>query len=435
MNKDDNLFEDEIKESSDLLDIGLDDLTDDFESEAVGEETDEGVIDLTDLVEKGDAELFGEDDIFKEDITPTDEPAGFPDDLMERETEKKIGFDDMLLDADVSAPADDLGLNLGEDMPDELLPDENLTDDSGTTPSDTDITGDLFEKLLDDTELEEISDDTDESPEDTREFNLESEDFSDLESVLKEEAITDKTGTDSPAPASVQGNLFRDFDTGGPAPLKTDGIDDEQTPGPDIFGGDLEKTIASSDDDSDNEPLWGTDADINTSDAETEGISILEESSSDDEKIEYSGMDEGAPGYVHLDDIQLDGKVLDTIFPDEAPAEAVTVASAFPDLPQAESQDLLAPDIDQHETEPSVESTESEILAIDDAEPEDEIPAAPAQIMQPAISEERIEEIVTKVVGEVVERVAREVFAEVADRVISEAIEGLKKSLEAESVQ
>ncbi|MGE5842210.1 MAG: hypothetical protein ACM335_08025, partial [Deltaproteobacteria bacterium] len=46
------------------------------------------------------------------------------------------------------------------------------------------------------------------------------------------------------------------------------------------------------------------------------------------------------------------------------------------------------------------------------------------------ISEERLEEIVTKVVREVVERVARDTMASVAEKVIGQAIEALKASLE-----
>jgi hypothetical protein len=253
MNKDDNLFEDEIKESSDLLDIGLDDLTDDIQGEATGEEDDEGVIDLTDLVEKGEAELFNEDEILKDDINKL---------------------------------TDDLGLNLAGEVPDVLLP-----EDADKTSPGSDISGDLFEELLDDTELDELSEETGELTDDTKEFNLEPEDFSDLESVLKEEAVSVKTAPDSQAHVSIQGNLFKGFDTGGVVPLKADEFDDERSAGPDIFGGDLEKTIASSDDDSVNKPLWGTDAGINTSGAETGGVSILDEIPSDDEKIEYSGVD------------------------------------------------------------------------------------------------------------------------------------------------
>ncbi len=46
------------------------------------------------------------------------------------------------------------------------------------------------------------------------------------------------------------------------------------------------------------------------------------------------------------------------------------------------------------------------------------------------ISEERIEAIITKVVGDVVERVTRETMTKVAEKVINEAIEDLKQSLE-----
>jgi hypothetical protein len=50
-----------------------------------------------------------------------------------------------------------------------------------------------------------------------------------------------------------------------------------------------------------------------------------------------------------------------------------------------------------------------------------------------AISEEKIEAIVKRVVEDVVERVARETMAEVAERVIREAIDALKQSLEKDS--
>ncbi len=46
------------------------------------------------------------------------------------------------------------------------------------------------------------------------------------------------------------------------------------------------------------------------------------------------------------------------------------------------------------------------------------------------ISEERIEAIVTRVVGDVVERVTRETMTKVADKVIREAIDNLRQSLD-----
>lgn len=47
-----------------------------------------------------------------------------------------------------------------------------------------------------------------------------------------------------------------------------------------------------------------------------------------------------------------------------------------------------------------------------------------------SISEERVEAIITRVVGDVVERVARETMARVAEKVIKEAIDDLRQSLE-----
>jgi hypothetical protein len=51
----------------------------------------------------------------------------------------------------------------------------------------------------------------------------------------------------------------------------------------------------------------------------------------------------------------------------------------------------------------------------------------------PAISEEKLEAVVKKVVEDVVERVARETMSNVAERVIREAIDSLKQSLEKDS--
>ena len=48
----------------------------------------------------------------------------------------------------------------------------------------------------------------------------------------------------------------------------------------------------------------------------------------------------------------------------------------------------------------------------------------------PAISTERLEDIITEAVKDVVERVTRETMSEVAEKVVKEAIEGLKQSLE-----
>jgi hypothetical protein len=48
------------------------------------------------------------------------------------------------------------------------------------------------------------------------------------------------------------------------------------------------------------------------------------------------------------------------------------------------------------------------------------------------ISEERIEALLTKVVGDVLEKVARTVIPEVAERIIREEIDVLKRSITSE---
>ncbi len=61
----------------------------------------------------------------------------------------------------------------------------------------------------------------------------------------------------------------------------------------------------------------------------------------------------------------------------------------------------------------------------------EEEPSVKKEAEEPlGISEEKIEAIITKVVGEVVERVARETMTKVAEKVINEAIEDLKQNLE-----
>jgi hypothetical protein len=65
----------------------------------------------------------------------------------------------------------------------------------------------------------------------------------------------------------------------------------------------------------------------------------------------------------------------------------------------------------------------------DEAEDETSRPDATDEQL-PAVSQERIEAVITHAVTEVVERVVRETVAEVAERVIREAIESLKQSVD-----
>jgi len=73
----------------------------------------------------------------------------------------------------------------------------------------------------------------------------------------------------------------------------------------------------------------------------------------------------------------------------------------------------------------------AEVMAsLEDADATDESGSTAISKELPAISTERLEDIITEAVKDVVERVTRETMSEVAEKVIKEAIEGLKQSLE-----
>jgi hypothetical protein len=100
-----------------------------------------------------------------------------------------------------------------------------------------------------------------------------------------------------------------------------------------------------------------------------------------------------------------------------------------PDFDFETSEDFEEPDED------TLSEISQEDLAKVMAGLEDEVEADMSETEtiageQPAISTERLEEIITGAVREVVERVTRETMAEVAEKVIKEAIESLKQSLE-----
>ena len=118
------------------------------------------------------------------------------------------------------------------------------------------------------------------------------------------------------------------------------------------------------------------------------------------------------------------------------------LGSNLPDRNDTTDDLFDSPDFDfetSEDFEESGEDTLSEIPQEDLAKAmaglEDEVEADIAEIEtiageQPAISTEKLEEIITRTVTEVVERVTRETMADVAEKVIKEAIESLKQSLE-----
>jgi hypothetical protein len=118
---------------------------------------------------------------------------------------------------------------------------------------------------------------------------------------------------------------------------------------------------------------------------------------------------------------------------DDLATEAMTV--------KLEGESLLAEDgagfkaespLRMEETEDLTKSIASveELPGLTEEEEPTEMPVAPELA---GISEEKLEEVITRVVENVVERVARETMVNVAEKLITEAIEALKRSIESNS--
>jgi len=137
-----------------------------------------------------------------------------------------------------------------------------------------------------------------------------------------------------------------------------------------------------------------------------------------------------------LEEAKEDGEVLE-IAAETQDVEEVQLEEETPSLTEIES---VAESFEETQTQ-------TELLVEDEARPavlagfvKPTMPEEPVQeeiaVEEPSvekaagISEERLEQIISKVVQDVVERVARETMASVAERVIGQAIEALKASLE-----
>jgi len=137
---------------------------------------------------------------------------------------------------------------------------------------------------------------------------------------------------------------------------------------------------------------------------------------------EDSGEKEGAFSMKDVDpqaEREVEAEDLSFAFGVETLADSGTSATTAEESGAGESEVSL------DESAPSEDRTEQSGVY----EPERTTSALPA-VAGGALSEEKLEEVVARVVQDVVERVARETMAEVAEKLISEAIESLKRSLE-----
>ncbi len=420
MDKEDNLFEDQIEEieEDDLLNISLDDLSTDEIEEAVDEEPDEDIIELMDLLEKGDDSLLGIDDdidTVSEDKMSFDETVETPD--IDTASLSDIEPDEILSDSDLSDLDEDLESEQSTEEFDQLLTEDSMDiQDIGT--GDADTVGDELEGLLGETEPESGSDDAETLSDEAENLNLEMEDFSDLDAVLDEEGLLDDGISDVLADENNQDGLFEDIDLENDSEDEVIEVDDE------ILGSsdnEFEKTIVSSEDDVfGEESLWEMDDQDQMRSNELESEDIDGEIALDENQLEA------------VDDILPDDESVDKLFPDEGlqdeeEIEEESLSVDIPDMFSSEDDQIEITDKGT-ETQINAETDVEETSVPDDSGPKMDIPAAvPPQLL---ISEEKIEEIVRSVVGEVVERIAREVFTEVAEKVITRAIDSLKESLE-----
>ena len=463
MDKDDTLVEDLIDDDDDLLNISLDELNTNELQETISEEPDDDIIDLLDLLEKGDDDdLLGIDD-------DTDILAGVATSTEEL-SPSDLGLDDLLLDSEKP------GLNkrqerATDDELDQLLA-ENSLDDLSIEAQETEIADNSLDDLLDATELEDLTVDTGFESGDEQDSSLQIEDILTESDEPDKTVLLDDEILDELAVGEDNDDLSGETDLDKIGEENILGSDDDIL---DELDDVLEKSIVSSDDESGEESLLESDLI-----SETAGM----EEQADTTDAGLDKLDEMPLDTKTLEEILSESNLLETAesISDSENTEELTLEEKLSESEETtadeESPDDLFVETDlQIETEDSIlKSGESEDItsmeetaasddslgdipvevspvgeelpdvteetfrdetdiklsaASDDSRAGEDISAVVPQA--PLISEEKVEEIVREVVGEVVgevvERIAREVFAEVAEKVITEAIDSLKKSL------
>jgi hypothetical protein len=297
MDKDDNLFEDQIEEDDDLISISLDELAADEIGDPVNEETDEDIIELIDLLEKGDDDLLGIDDdmdLLAEDDLLTEEFDGTSDEGIEDISSPGLDMDDLQLDSDMPEPENITEGGAYDDL-DQLLEAE-LLDDSGIEQEETGDAEDALDELLKETDLEDLSDD------DGFEYEAVESLDPNMEEILSEDSEQDQG--ELPVDTAVyegQDDLFESLEM-------------EETSDEDILESDdevfneadnvLDEVIVSPEGESGEKLLW-------ESDLQTEAIGK-------EEHIDTSDVN-----FDEIDDIPLDGESLEELLSESVPEEAV----------------------------------------------------------------------------------------------------------------
>lgn len=156
---------------------------------------------------------------------------------------------------------------------------------------------------------------------------------------------------------------------------------------------------------------------------------MLEEAPTELVDLKLEGAERPGTGEIELEELEEPAGE-----PARGLEEALKTEGATAELAK-ESQAEDTREALEVEEEPRKELKVSEAIpAVSEAPPPAEIrkEADVAGVGLQALTEEKIEEIVTRVVSDVLERVTRETMADVAERVIKEAIETLKESIESQ---
>ena len=392
MEKDNQKAGEELIDEEDLLNFELDDLSlEDMEKKA--SEFEDDIIELVDLVDKGPGDEEGEkkkDAIQAEEDQPEDdqEEFGFA-------TDEITSIGDLLDEESLDHSSSELdlsGLSLSDlnDVP-EPEPEKQKTE------------GEISEA-----ELEEMLED---AP--TEMLDLELQEFG----APAKEAESDLEKQEEPAEA-----------------LESDLVEAKESEEKEISDEDIKDLLQEAE---------VEDVTLDLSEAEgAEGIEItggdfgdmLQEADIEDMTLDL----EEAPAEkfeVEIDEEKVPTKAFNLKIDEEkAPTEAFNLdhkmeldleEQKIDDIDEATEEELLTPLGEMPSQEP-VDLANAEAVF---EEPE-VLPAEPTTEKTVGISEEVIEDIVSRVVQETVERVTRETMIEVAEKVITEAIDALKQSLE-----
>ena len=400
MKKNKNIFENGEKGEEDLLDFEFDDLSkEDLEAASGGSTEDEEIIELDDIVEKGElVEDPGSEDITRvldeEEIANESEVTAVKSDseaskLAQAKEEEMLDDFEADLDAEFEKlETSEFDIVEAEEKAQSFEPEETIRLPEGDES--------LLKALGAESQSDSGSDDLAQA--------LEEEVSEDFEVDLDEEV--EELGTFELG-AVESAELAEDSESAEIAKL-LDGEDAVEENVSTDEGTELTSTESGQPPDGDSSQVVEMQLGA--------ALESLEESEKGESDLELMESD--------LDSVP----DADTIVETDLDIESLAASEVFEFEPE-EAEAVIAPDFSEEDLS-EVPEMQAEQLGSGVAAAS--IVSAPEERVE--ISEEKIESIITSVVQDVVEKVARETFTTVAEKLIAEAIETLKESLESPPV-